>query len=392
MVVAASCDTAIRLGNTGSSQGAQGAERAASAPRCEYSVREMGPENERVSTVPAERVRRWLVDSAATPNERCAAQIARVVPEFAEGETIPPLESVRELLRAVVRDASGPDALAWDIQHDGHHLRAHALAAALSRRGWNAHKLFALGALAPRDVDQRYFRRGGMLSDGSTTSDARAARRWIYHAAATVVVRVDGREGQSFPCPDEREQRCAFRVLDPSLRAGRATGTTDDAIGLLTVSEWARALRPVDGPAPEGVSLELARRSQVLPRALHGAGTFAELVVTDAEQCPIGAEALASRRALLRTTRHGDASANFRSVLAVRPGASGQPASLEIEGIDEALSVSNAEWVAELQRAQSSGALVTVTYFGATGEVRGVRVEQGTAPSVCLRAAVVMGD
>jgi hypothetical protein len=38
------------------------------------------------------------------------------------------------------------------------------------------------------------------------------------------------------------------------------------------------------------------------------------------------------------------------------------------------------------------GALVSVTYADADGVVRGVRVEEGTAPSVCLRAAVTMGD
>lgn len=356
-------------------------------------MREAPAESERVSTVRVEQVRRWLSDSAATDNDPCAPQLARLVVEFADGEAIPSESDVRSALRDVVRAPNnGPDSLSWEIQHDGHQIRAHILATQLARRGWNVHKLFVLGELAPRDVDQRYLRRGGMLFDGQTTADPREARRWTWHVAPVVLVRVDGREGQSFSCPDDREQRCAFRVLDPSIRAGRASATTDDAMGLFLVRDWLRALRPQESDARRGLSLELGRRLQVLPRSIHRDPSARELIVTESEQCPLGADALSQRRASLRASLHGDANAQYRAIIALRPASDGAPATVELEGINELLAVRDAALVANLDRARSSGALVSVTYADATGEVRAVRVESSTAPSVCLRAASSLGD
>ncbi len=384
------CDTAVRLGNMGPTQ--QTAASAGDSSReCRYTVRELAGENERLSSIDADRVRRWLTDSSSDTSAPCATQLARIAPEFSEGESIPSEDDVRAMVRTLVR-GTGSDAITWDVQHDGHQIRAHIIAADLARRGWNAHKLFALGNLAPRDADQRFLRRGGMLSDGSGTSDAREARRWLYHPAAVVLARVDGRESASFACPDNREQRCSFRVIDPSLRASRATATTDDAIGLFNLRDWLRALRPLESDAARGVSLEFARRAQFLPRATATTSPSVELVVTEAEQCPVGVDALASRRATLRASRHGDPTAGYRAVFAVRNSAGENPAQLELEGIDEPLFVRDAAMARELEGARSRGALVSVTYADADGVVRAVRVEEGTAPSVCLRAAVTMGD
>jgi hypothetical protein len=358
-------------------------------------VRELPAETERVSTVRPDQARRWLTDSSFIEREQCPAQLARIVVEFADGDVIPSENDVRSALRAVVRAPNnGPDSVAWDIQHDGHHVRAHILTTLLARRGWNAHKLFVIGELAPRDVDQRYLRRGGMLFDGQTTPDPRQARRWLWHVAPLIVVRVDGRAAASFACPDDREQRCALRVLDPSIRAGRATATTDDAMGLFLLSDWLRALRPQESDARQGLSLELARRSQMLPRSVHGgsSATVSELVVTESEQCPIGADALASRRSALRASRHGDAQAAYRAVLSVRPASAEAPAMVELEGINETLIVRDASMLASLEQARSSGSLASVTYADATSEVRTVRVESSTAPSACLRAAISLGD
>jgi hypothetical protein len=388
------CDTAVRLGNMGPTQTAASAGSSDPSRACEYTVREFAGENQRLSSIDADRVRRWLTDSSSDTSAPCATQLARIAPEFSEGEVIPSEDDVRAMIRTLVR-ATGSDALTWDVQHDGHQIRAHIIAADLARRGWNAHKLFALGNLAPRDADQRFLRRGGMLSDGSGTSgtsDPREARRWLYHPAAVVLTRVDGRESASFACPDDREQRCSFRVIDPSLRASRATATTDDAIGLFSLRDWLRALRPIESDATRGVSLEFARRAQFLPRVTVATSPSVELVVTEAEQCPVGADALASRRATLRASRHGDPTAGYRTVFAVRSSVGENPGQVEIEGIDEPLFVRDAAMARELEGARSRGALVSVTYADADGVVRGVRVEEGTAPSVCLRAAVTMGD
>ncbi|MBL8678299.1 MAG: hypothetical protein JNK05_03995 [Myxococcales bacterium] len=389
---ASACDTAVRLGNTSPNAGASSGA-SASGPRCEYTVDESPAESERVSTVRADQVRRWLVDSSASDSDPCAARLARVVVEFADGEAIPSENELRTALRDVVRAPSNSaDSLAWDIQHDGHPIRAHILATQLARRGWNVHKLFVLGDLAPRDVDQRFLRRGGMVFDGQTTPDGREARRWSWHVAPVVLVRVDGRAGQSFACPDDRDQRCALRVLDPSVRAGRASATTDDAMGLFHLRDWLRALRPQDSDARRGLALEFARRLQFLPRSLLRGPSTSELVVTESEQCPIGTDALAQRRTALRASLHGDARAQYRAVVALNPQRESAPATVELEGINEALVVRDPTLVASLEQARSSGSLATVTYDDATSEVRAVRVESSTAPSVCLRAAISLGD
>jgi hypothetical protein len=388
------CDTAIRLGNQGGpSTGSSGASVGTrAAERCGYTVGERRAESERVSTVRSDQVRRWLTDGAYNASDPCAVQLARVAVEFADGEAIPSEGEVRTMLREVLRRTSGPEAIVWELQHDGHHLRAHTLASMLARRGWNAHKLFALGSLAPRDIDGRYLRAGGMLFDGATTSDPNAARRWLWHPAAVVLVRVDGRSGESFACPDDAEQRCALRVLDPSLRAGRATGTTDDGIGFFSLRDWLRFLRPLESDARRGVSLEFARRLQLLPLAVHPSSSARELIVTDADQCPIGSDALSARRAALRTRNHGDPSAQFRAVLAVTAPRGAEAGWVELEGIDERLSLRQSALVSVLEEARARGALVSVTYDDETSEVRTVRVEEGAAPSVCLRASVVLSS
>lgn len=379
------CDTAVRLGNMGPNSTGPAASGAERSNECTFTVREATGENPRLSSINADRVRRWLADSASDPTAPCAPLLARVSPEFAEGEGIPSEDEVRAFVRELVR-SSGSESLNWDIRHDGDQIRAHIITAALARRGWNAHKLFAIGNLAPRDVDQRFVRRGGMLSDGSATSDPRDARRWIYHPAAVVLMRIDGREAASFACPDNSELRCTLRVIDPSVRASRSSATTDDAMGLLPLRDWLRAIRPLESDSARGVALEFARRAQFLPRALRGVGDPVELVVTDGEQCPVAADALVARRTTLRASRHGDPTAGYRAVFSVRES------SVEIEGIDEPLTVRDAAMLRDLEAARARGALVSVTYTDADGVVQRVRVEEGTAPSVCLRAAVTMGD
>lgn len=379
------CDTAVRLGNMGPNSSGPSTSGAERAPSCEFTVREFAGENPRLSSINADRVRRWLADSASDPSAPCAPLLARVSPEFGEGEGIPSEDEVRAFVRDLVR-SSGAESLSWDVRHDGDQIRAHIITASLARRGWNAHKLFAVGNLAPRDVDQRFFRRGGMLSDTDATSDPRAARRLIYHPAAVVLMRIDGREAASFACPDNSELRCTLRVIDPSVRASRSSATTDDAMGLLTLRDWLRALRPLESDATRGVALEFARRAQFLPRVLRGVGEPVELVVTEAEQCPVGQDALVSRRTALRASRHGDPTAGYRAVFAIRES------SVEIEGVDEPLTVRDATIARDLEAARARGSLVSVTYSDADGVVQRVRVEEGTAPSVCLRAAVTLGD
>jgi hypothetical protein len=370
------------MGPNSSGPSTSGAERE---PECTFTVREFAGENPRLSSIDADRVRRWIVDSASDPSAPCAPLLARVSPEFGEGEGIPSEDEVRAFVRDLVR-SSGAESLSWDVRHDGDQIRAHIITASLARRGWNAHKLFAVGSLAPRDVDQRFFRRAGMLSDSDATSDPRAARRLIYHPAAVVLMRIDGREAASFACPDNGQLRCALRVIDPSLRASRSSATTDDAMGLLTLRDWLRALRPLESDATRGVALEFARRAQFLPRVLRGVGEPVELVVTEAEQCPVDQDALASRRTALRASRHGVPTAGYRAVFAIRGS------TVEIEGVDEPLTVRDATIARDLEAARARGALVSVTYSDADGVVQRVRVEEGTAPSVCLRAAVTLGD
>lgn len=365
---------------------------AADAPaQCQYTVRESRASSERLTAIRADLVQQWLTQSFADRSAPCATQLARLAPEFAEGEAIPNEEALRAAVRELAR-ASGRDSLVWEMQHDGNQLRAHVIADAIARRGWNAHKLFAIGNLVGRDIDGRYFRRGGMLSDGTTTSDANDARRWTYHPAVVVLLRIDGRESASFACPDDREQRCAFRVIDPTLRTGRASATTDDAMGLFSVRDWLRALRPLDAQRVRGVSIELARRAQMTPASMGPNLEASELFITESEQCPVGLEALSARRSALRASRHGDATAGYRQLFALRAASAGQPAEIEIEGVDEPLFVRDPAVLAALEQARSRNALVSVTYADADAVARAVRIEESSAPSHCLRAAITLGD
>lgn len=379
------CDTTIRLGNMGSNSSGSSRTGSERALECTFTVREWTDAHPRLSWIDADRVRRWLMDAANDPSAPCAPLLARVSPEFSEGEGIPSEAEVRAFVRELVQ-STGAESLAWDIRHDGDQIRAHIIAASLARRGWNVHKLFAIGNLVPRDVDQRFFRRGGMRSDDDTTSDPHAARRLIYHPAAVIVMRIDGRQTTSFACPDDSERRCTLRVIDPSLRSSRSSATTDDAMGLLTVRDWLRALRPLDSDANRGIALEFARRAQFLPRVLRGVGEPVELVVTDADQCAVSQDALLARRAILLANRHGAPTASYRTVLAMRES------TVAIEGIDEPLMVRDATLARELDAARARGALVSVTYSDVDAVVQRVRVEEGMAPNVCLRATVTFGD
>jgi hypothetical protein len=378
------CDTAIRLGNMGPPVAPP--SRSGDEARCAYTAFTVDDPNARLSAVSVTVARAWLADAASGLDAPCPVRIARVSPEFSEGEGIPTLEEARGALRALV----APGVLPWELSQDGSQQVAHAIARSLASRGFNAHKLFAIGRLNPRDVDERFLRRGGLFSDRRTTSDPSEAQRWSYHPAAVIVVRVDGREGQSFPCADDRARRCAWRVLDPAIRLGRAAATTDDALGLLTVSRWLRALRPADEGSSVGISLELARRGQVLPRSVH-ASAFDPVVVSDGDGCALDPDGVRERAATRRAGRGSVVTASYRAIVSIEADA-GPGGSLQLEGIDVPITVPDRVTLDRLRFARDASALVTVSYDGETATLRAWRPERGMAPTPCLRATLVLGD
>jgi hypothetical protein len=370
----------------GPSSAPPSATRSGSELRCVYTGHTVVDAHARLSSVAPDAVRGWLEDAVAGFDAPCPPRLVRVAPDFSEGETIPSLDAARGFLREMV----APGVLPWELSQDGSQQIAHALASALAARGFNAHALFAMGRLAPRDVDGRFLRRSGLLSDGRSTSEPAEARRWTYHVAAAVVVRVDGRAGPSFPCADDRAQRCAWRVLDPMIRLGRARATTDEDLGLLSVSSWLRALRPADEASGSGISLELARHEQMLPRALHRSA-FDPLVIGEGDGCGLDPEGLRARAAARRGARDATVTASYRAILSIEADSQGRGA-LELEGVDEPLALADRSIAEGLRLAMAASAPVTVSYDGATATVRAWRPERGMAPTPCLRATLASGE
>ncbi|MDP3274277.1 MAG: hypothetical protein Q8Q09_03725 [Deltaproteobacteria bacterium] len=380
----ASCDVAIGLGNTSRTEGRSSGSTTDRAPRaCRYEGRAVAAEPDRLSRISGEQIAGWMRDALRQDSAQCASQVVRVRPELDAGDGFPTLERVRAWLRALLERQGRASAVVFDLGLDAETIRPWYLARELAREGYNAHMLFAVGALAPRDLDGRYLSEGGVVHEGFTT-DVRRARRWSWHGAPMVIVRVDGREGLSFPCPDDSSARCALRVLDPVLRSDRLRGTTDDAIGLLSLMDWVRALRPAE-PA-QGLSLELGRRGQILPRTLSGAETLSELVLTDADQCNLDPTTLNERVALLQRASHRPWRASYRRIFAVQSDRNG--ATVALEGLNQSLHTTDASTVATLERALAAGQSVSADFDPRTREVTQVTVEEHGAPSPCLRAVL----
>jgi hypothetical protein len=289
--------------------------------QCSYSV---GPMQTTpiVGALSEATAREWLAVSARDVSQRCPVQLARVQPDWSQQGTIPSLDALRTFVRARTTTRVGAaddeplssDTL-FDWQQlfatlDGAQLRAHLVARALARNGINVHKLFAMGPLVLRQGEHRYY-----PAPFPSWSDAQRFSlpfRWtserpslaeplpglpmprmvLYRPAPVVVVRVTEASTNSFACPDASDRRCELRVIDPALRPTILDRRTDEALGLLTVAQWLFRMRPTDEGPEMGVSLELARRTQVLPATLHGRGGPFIVELGDDHPCPISANVL----------------------------------------------------------------------------------------------------
>lgn len=366
---------------TGATNGATNG--ATAAARCSYIAHRLSEDPDRVSRVSSETVQRWLGTLTVDFNQNCPPELTRVRPELADWERFPTQVQLRAYVHELLH-RSGARRIPFDLLHDATHLRAHWIANELAAAGWNAHKLFILGSLYPRDQDQRFFRRNGPVFSGETT-DYHDARRWTFHVAPVVIATVDGREGRSFPCPDNADRRCNLFVIDPSLRPHRLDGTTDDAVGLFTVSEWLTQVRPIETDPVQGIALEFTRRAQMLPRTLSSANDSSEVVVGESDACNAIPPAILQRREMAQSQRHHDLTAGFRMIERVFAGRSANEAYVDIEGLGEPLAVRSAPLRALLERAQRERHTVSVTYNSASDEVGNVRVEGTAAPTLCER-------
>lgn len=337
---------------------------------------------ERLSRSSTDTVTRWMSDLTFDWNTSCPVQFARVRPELADWERYPTLQQLRAYVHELLR-RGGPRRIPFELLHDATHLRAHWIANELSAAGWNAHKIFALGALYPRDIDQRYFRQNGPVFNG-VTSDYHEARRLTFHVAPIVVVTVDGRASRSFPCPDNADRRCSLMVIDPALRPHRLEGTTDDAMGLFTLPEWLTVLRPIETEPVQGVALEFTRRAQMLPRSLTG-GEGSDVVVGDSDTCNGIPPEILQRREMAQSQRHHDLTAGFRTIERLFSGTAATDTFVDIEGLGQPLAVRSAPLRELLERALRERHTVSVTYNSARDEVANVRVEGAAAPTVCER-------
>ncbi len=371
----------VRGAETSGTNAERPADRAIRS-RCSYIAHPVATDPERLSRSNSDTVQRWLSDVTFDWNVNCPVNFARVRPELADWERFPTQVQLRAYVQELLH-RSGARRIPFDLLHDATHLRAHWIANELAAAGWNAHKLFAIGSLVPRDQDQRFFRRATPVFSGET-ADFHDARRWTFHVAPVVIATVDGREGRSFPCPDNADRRCNLFVIDPSLRPHRAEGTTDDAVGLFTVAQWLTNIRPLENDPVQGIALELTRRAQMLPRTL-SVGDSSDVVVTDGDTCNTIPPAIFQRRDMAQSQRHHNLTAGFRTIERVSSAPAGAPVFVDIEGLGEPLAVRAAPLRALIETALRERHTVSVVYNSASDEVSEVRVEGTAAPTVCER-------
>jgi hypothetical protein len=191
----------------------------------------------------------------------------------------------------------------------------------------------------------------------------------VYRPAPVVVVRASTPGAETFACPDASERRCELRVIDAALRPTILNRRTDEELGLLTVSQWLVRMRPThDGPEM-GVSLELARRTQMLPAALHGRGGPSIVELADDDPCEISAGSLRAHHWVDAGRRLGLMVFRQRRVLSAHrirfrrypdwPQQTG--AIVVVEGIDEPIVVSAVN-IESFERAARDGTRVNVHY------------------------------
>lgn len=341
-----------------------------------------------IGTVSEDTAREWLTSSARGASLSCPVQLARVQPEWSGQGAIPSLDELRSFVRARttarVRESDGdpyPSDTLFDWRQllatlDGAQLRAHFVARALARSGINVHKLFAVGPLVLRRGEDTgyttpspnwanedtfklpYFWNG---FDGDiprppylefSGRGLSMPRMVVYRPAPVVVVRVSEASAERFACPDGGERRCELRVIDPALRPTILDRRTDEQLGLLTIAQWLYRMRATpDGPST-GVSLELARRTQVLPSVLHGRGGASIVELADGDPCEISSDTLRAHHWIEGVRRPGFMVFRQRQVfsahrLRFRPHSNGPEQDggvVVVEGVDEPIVVRAADF------------------------------------------------
>ncbi|MBL8680841.1 MAG: hypothetical protein JNK05_16800 [Myxococcales bacterium] len=347
---------------------------------CAYTVRPIATTP--VTGALSDRVaREWLSVSARRTASRCPVQLARVQPEWTQEALIPSLDELRAFVRARttarVRDYDdepySSDTL-FDWQQllatlDGAQLRAHFVARALARSGINVHKLFAIGPLVLRRGENTHYHapspswsnedtfrllyrwQGTSLDDGVQPwldleferPGPPIPRMVVYRPAPVVVVRALASNADTFACPDASERRCELRVIDPALRPTILDRRTDEEFGLLTVSQWLHRMRPTNDGPDMGVSLELARRTQMLPASLHGRGGPSIVELADDHPCEISPDTLRAHHLIEGVRRPGFMTFRQRRVFSAHrirfqtfPGTPEQDGGIVVvEGVDE---------------------------------------------------------
>lgn len=317
---------------------------------CVYTARPVTESVPVTGTLTRERAEQWLTVAAAQRPSQCPVQLTRVRPEW-RAAYIPTLSELRATMREVTRVPAERDWDEWppsDDQHldwwmlvaalDGAQLRAQLLARLLAQRGFNVHKLFAIGALTLR-YDEVHAYDAPLPSIGENrvhlpfvqSTEHRFDSWWgsrgtqfprtvLYRPAPVVLVRLERDEPGAVECPDHRASRCALRVLDQALYPRPLQRETDDELGVFSVARWLDRMRsvPANGGDRVGVSLEFGRRTQVIPMTLFGVAGPSLVEVADSDDCPMHASDVVLRAWGELRGRHGIGwRAESRRVLAV---------------------------------------------------------------------------